>query len=114
MAAPELRLTVVVSPTAAGELADIWQWNADRYGEPHADQYLAFLRGVIQQLPQLYVRGRAVTGLPQFRYLLIRRGSKGHGHIAVFRIVEAQIDVVHVFHSAQDWQGRLSSEQPVT
>ena len=37
MASPERTLTVILSPTAAGELHAIWQWNAERYRLAHAD-----------------------------------------------------------------------------
>ena len=37
-------MTVTVSLTATAELADIRQWNADRYGERRADEYVGFPR----------------------------------------------------------------------
>jgi plasmid stabilization system protein ParE len=112
MASPEFALTVTVSPTATAELADIWQWNADRYGAGHADEYVGFLRNTIRQLPVLHKLGRPVTVQPNLRYLVIRRRAKGHGHIAVYRCDEKAIDVLHVFHTAQDWQAILSGETP--
>jgi len=112
MASPEPALTVRVSPTAAAALADIWQWNAERYGESHADEYVGFLRSAIQQLPSLYKLGRPVTSRPGFHYRMIRRRAKGHGHIAVYRFHDTVIDVLHVFHSAQEWQAKLADETP--
>jgi plasmid stabilization system protein ParE len=112
MASPESTLTVTVSPTATAELADIWRWNADRYGEGHADEYVGFLRNTIHQLPVLYKLGRPVTVQPNLRYLVIRRRAKGHGHIAVYRCDDKSIDVLHVFHTAQDWQTILAEETP--
>jgi len=108
MASPEFALTVTVSPTAGAELADIWRWNADRYGADHADQYVGFLRSAIHQLPALYKLGKPVPAQPDLCYLVIRRRAKGHGHIAVFRFDDRAIAVLHVFHTAQDWQTKLA------
>jgi plasmid stabilization system protein ParE len=43
---------------------------------------------------------------------LIRRKSRGHGHIAVYGVDESTVNILHVFHSAQDWQRRLQGETP--
>jgi len=105
-------LTVTVSPTATAELLDIWRWNADRYGQRHADDYVGFLRNSLQQLPVLHALGQPVTVRPEFRYVLMRRRTKGHGHLAVYRCDDKTIDVLHVFHTAQDWQSILADEAP--
>jgi plasmid stabilization system protein ParE len=110
MAASELTLTVVVSPTATAELADIWRWNAERYNEAHADEYIDFVKNKLRQLPVLYKLGRPVPDRPGFHYLLLRRRAKGHAHIAVYRFDDNVIDVLHIFHSAQDWQTKLAAE----
>jgi len=48
-----------------------------------------------------------VPSRPEFKYFLIRRKSKGHGRIAVYRVTAKQIEILHVFHSAENWQEKL-------
>jgi plasmid stabilization system protein ParE len=112
MASPEPALTTRISPTATAELADIWHWNAERYGPDHADRYTEFLRSAIRQLPARHKRALPVPGNAEFRYSVIRRGSKGHGHIAVFRVRKQLIEVLHVFHTAQDWHAKIVEREP--
>jgi plasmid stabilization system protein ParE len=107
MAKPEVALTVIVSPSATAELAEIWRWNADRYDQRHADEYVAFLRSALAQLPFIYKRGRQVTARPDLRYIVIRRKTPGHGHIAVYQHDDKVIHVLHLFHTAQDWPAKL-------
>ena len=33
--------TILLQPLAREDLADIWQWTSDRYGEDQADRYIA-------------------------------------------------------------------------
>lgn len=111
MAAPK-SLTVVIAPNATAELAAIWRWNAEHYSPDHADRYLAFLETSIYDLDRAYPLGRSVDTRPELRHILIRRKTQGHGHVAVYRVTESTVDVVHLFHSAQDWQKILIDEQP--
>ena len=105
-------MIVKLHPTAVVELAGIWEWNADRYGRQRADGYAAFLRHAIDQLPGLVKLSLPVPGRPEYRYTVIRRRSGGHGHVAVYRLREGLIEVLHLFHTAQDWQTRLAGESP--
>jgi plasmid stabilization system protein ParE len=110
MASQKRTLTVIVSPTASDELHDIWQWNAEHYNPSHADAYLRYLKRSIDDLVRLYQKGKAVAGRSDLRYIVIRQKTKGHGHIAVYRFNDKEVDVLHVFHSAQDWPAKLLSQ----
>jgi plasmid stabilization system protein ParE len=46
------------------------------------------------------------------RYIRIGRRKRGHGHIAVYRVDEDAVRVLHIFHTAQDWQTKLAAENP--
>jgi plasmid stabilization system protein ParE len=110
MASKKSRLKVTRSPIAINELDSIWQWNAKQYDVTHADKYLAFLTDHIEALADNYARGKIVRSRPELRYLLIRRRPSGHGHIAVYSFDADEVYILHVFHSAQDWQGRVARE----
>src|SRR2546421_5125723 len=97
-------LIVLVTPEAQSELIEIWNWNAIDRGIRHADAYLKFLEGQIDDLAENYDKGRTVGTRPELRYILMRRKSRGHGHVAVYTVVGSVVTVVHVFHTAQDWQ----------
>jgi len=104
------KLTVVYAASALNQLDEIWDWNRRHYGVGHANQYLEFLRRHIDALDGEHRRGKQVASRPELRYIVIRRKSRGHGHIAVYQVDGKQVNVLHVFHSAQDWQAKLADE----
>jgi plasmid stabilization system protein ParE len=103
-------LKLVRAPTAIVELHEIWQWNAERYGIAHADDYLHYLKEAIEDLTAKYATGKTVPRRPDLHYVLMRRRAKGHGHIAVYSVNDAEVHLLHVFHTAQDWPTRLMEE----
>jgi plasmid stabilization system protein ParE len=103
-------LTVVYSLGALRQLDQIHNWNEQRYSAGHADRYIAFLERHIEALSEKYANGRPIRTRPDLRYILIRRKSRGHGHVAVYRVVSNRIDVLYVFHSAQDWETKLTDK----
>jgi plasmid stabilization system protein ParE len=107
MASRKPTLKLIRSATAIDELDAIWRWNAEQYGVPHADKYLRFLADQIAALANNFDRGKRVSTRPDLRYLLIRRRSSGHGHIAVYSHDATEVLILHVFHSAQDWQKKI-------
>ena len=111
MAQQEPTKPVVRSPEALDDLHAIWQWNAQRYGGAHADEYLEFLDGSIDELAARFADGRVVGVDPNFRYTVMQRRAKAHGHVAVYRVEEHRIRLLHVFHTSQDWQTKLSSKR---
>ena len=99
---------VVLSPTVVDELHDIWRWNAERYTPAHADAYLAFLKQRILGLDRNCQRGQVVSHRLDLRYMLLRRRSRGHGHVAVYSFDDREVRVLHIFHTAQDWPARMA------
>jgi plasmid stabilization system protein ParE len=110
--AEQSRRQVALSAAAIESLREIWQWNAEHYGLRHADAYLDDLQAAVDSLAKPKVVGRPVDGRPKLRYLLIRRRSGGHGHLAVFQVVGNRVTVLRLFHTAQDWQSSLSADTP--
>lgn len=109
MATPTSRREVIYSPDIRAELDTIWEWNAERYSIAHADAYLYFLKQFMSELAVTYPLGRLIGTNPDLRYRLIRRKSKGHEHVVVFRLIGDEVQVLHIFHTAQDWQANLQS-----
>ena len=112
MAARSRQRQVSLSTAALETLREIWLWNADRYGQRRADGYLKFLEAVIDTLARPETNGRPISGRPDLRYLLIRRRSGGHGHLAVFQVVGNDVIVLRLFHTAQDWHATLADDVP--
>jgi plasmid stabilization system protein ParE len=102
---------VVIAAAAVDELADVWRWNAQRYGPAHADAYVAFLKKGIDSLAVRFELGRSLPAQPDIQYVHLRRKSKGHGHVAVYRVNNDAVNVLHVFHTSQDWQTGARPEQ---
>ncbi|MGD0461685.1 MAG: type II toxin-antitoxin system RelE/ParE family toxin [Tepidisphaeraceae bacterium] len=112
MASGKSRLTIIRSPTAIDELDGVWRWNAERYGVTHADAYLRYLKESIADLANSYARGKTVSTRPDLHYVVIRRKASGHGHVAVYNFDDREVHILHVFHTAQDWQTKLIEEKP--
>ena len=102
-------MTVITSPEATDDLDAIWQWNVRQYSAPHADDYLTFLRGEIANLVLTHRRGIVVPGMPTHRYTMVRRKVRGNGHVAVYRVEGTVINVLRVYHTAQNWQRDFAS-----
>jgi len=100
---------VVLTPTARDELSEIWVWNAKDRGILHADKYIEFLERSIATLSKKFEKGRLVGDHPNFRYIVMKRSSKGHGHIAVYEVDGNEVRVLHIFHTAQNWQSKISA-----
>ena len=105
-------LPVVYAPLAIQDLDVDWDWNKKTYGPDHALRYAEFLERHINTLGESHARGRAIESRPDLRYILIRPRRRGHGHIAVYRVDATAVSVLHIFHTAQDWQATLAEEHP--
>ena len=112
MASPKRTLSVILSPTAIDERHGVWRWNAEHYSPLHADTYVRYLKGHIYDLARRHAQGKTAPDRPNLRYTIIRRKAKGHGHLAVYRVDAEEVNVLPVFHSAQDWQTNLAEENP--
>jgi plasmid stabilization system protein ParE len=110
MAGESRKLKVSLSPAALLDLDEIWDWNARHYGVEHATTYIAFLLTETNKLNTAYFRGKVVASLPRLSYAVIRRRTKGHGHLAVYELFGEVIQVLRFFHTSQDWQNKLDEE----
>lgn len=100
-------LEVVVSLAARAEWIAIWQWTATQFSEKQADAYIHFLEielGKIALTPEL---GSVLPEYPNVRRKLVKKRSGGHGQILFYRVSEARLELLHIFHMAQDWQSKL-------
>ena len=66
----------------------------------------------IDELVAIYTHGKYVSGRPDLRYAIIHRKAKRHGHLAVYRVSAGAVEVLHIFHTAQNWQTKLAEENP--
>jgi plasmid stabilization system protein ParE len=107
MAATKPWLKVILAPSAIDELDGIWRWNVRTYNVRHANEYLNFLEERIASLSSEYGKGKRTNVRPDLLYQTMQRKSKAHGHVVVYRVAQESIDVLHVFHTAQDWRNRL-------
>jgi plasmid stabilization system protein ParE len=111
MASAKAELAVILSAAAVNELADIWAWHAEHCDPLHANAYLAYLKPGIDNLSARSAVGRQVADHPELRYTVFRRQANGHGHVAVYRVDGRIVHVLHVFHTAQDWQAGLGRDE---
>ncbi len=103
-------LTIEYSRKAIYEIDKIWSWNEKNYDAVHASSYIHFLLREAERLCRKKDAGELVEDFPGLRRLFVRQIQKGHGYIVVFRKSTQNIEIVHFYHSAQDWQQRLLDE----
>lgn len=96
--------------TAQLDLDEIAVWNQKRYWSEHAARYVDYLQSQIEEHCHDDQKSHVVASHPGLLYVMIRRKKSGHGHIAIFQRDDQRINVLHVFHSAQNWQHHLIDE----
>jgi plasmid stabilization system protein ParE len=104
-------LPVVYSPLALQELDVIWDWNEKNFSRNRAARYVDFLQRHIDALCENHHGGRLIESRPELRYIQIKHRKRGHGHIAVYRVSRNVVNVLHIFHTAQDWQAMLAEDE---
>ncbi len=105
-------LPVALAPPVERDLDEIWDWNKKTYGIHHARRYVDMLQLQIDAIGNTYIHGKIVESRPELRYIRLGKRKQGHGHIAVYRVEAGVVSVVHVFHTAQNWQAKLAEEYP--
>ncbi|MEQ1932482.1 MAG: type II toxin-antitoxin system RelE/ParE family toxin [Fimbriimonadaceae bacterium] len=107
---PSLRVTVSAAVSVA--LKQIWWYDASHRGLSQANRYEMFLRKRIGLLATDYDRGRPVGADPNLRYQVLKLRSKGDGHVIVYRVdlLAKEVDLLHIFHTKQDWREKLDNE----
>lgn len=97
---------------AIANLEVIWDWNAGQFGADHADRYVAFLKIQSDKLTVQVSPGRSVPTRDCYRYAVIKRRNKGHGHIVVFETEGTVLRLLRYFHTSRDWQTHLIEDLP--
>jgi plasmid stabilization system protein ParE len=111
MAGKTPKLKVQYSPQTRLALDEIWEWNAERYDVGHADEYVSFLEKKASGLATAYPLGKIVPTAPELRYIIVRRTPHGHAHVVVYKVVVGNVNVINIFHTAQDWQNKLARDE---
>lgn len=110
MAARKSERTVSLATAAQADLHNIWAWNADRHGVLHQRICrVSVLKASVSG--NRVAPGQPVPGHSHLRWLLMRRSSSGHAHVAVFRLSEQRVLVARIYHSAQDWQASATDAE---
>lgn len=102
---------LIYSAAALAELDEIWLWNARQFGEDWANGYMSFLRDQIRSIPESLDHDKVLQNTSgyqgELRARLIRRSKRGHGHVVIYQVSLLTVDILHIFHTAQDWPGRI-------
>lgn len=107
MAPVPSKLTVIFSVESLRDIAEIWEWNASRRGERHANRDINFLRSETTKLAGNDSPGRMFSLDSTLRYHTIKRRSGGYGHVIIFWIDRDVFHVFRFFHTSQDWENKL-------
>lgn len=53
------------------------------------------------------MKGRVIDGKPDMRYVVVRKRSRGHGHVIVYEFDEVAVKVLRIFHTSQNWTDQV-------
>lgn len=93
--------SIVFSPAAEGDMAEIWVHSAENWGPDQADRYIDEIRDLCFSLASGQLSGRAVdvrTG-----YLKYPVGS----HMVYFQTPGDRLEVVRILHQRRDVERHL-------
>ncbi|HEY3780671.1 MAG TPA: type II toxin-antitoxin system RelE/ParE family toxin [Fimbriimonadaceae bacterium] len=109
MAKQRPSLAVIYTFAARDELRGIWSYNAKRRSTKQANSYEDFLMRGIDRLADEYGQGEDVTGFPEFKSLILIKRRGGDGHVVIYEIDAAAgtVNILHVYHTKQDWPAKL-------
>ena len=104
-------LVVRVGERAQSDIQEIWRWNALQYGADHADAYIDLLLVAINSLGDNADSGSLVPEGDGSRYLIVKKdwSRSAHGHVVVYETTQQFVNVLRVYHTAQDWQSHLKN-----
>lgn len=90
-------------------MASIHLYNSVTYGEEHADQYLDFLSGVMDELALEPEMGLFVEGFPGVRTYTAKSNPdrQAHGYRIVFRVTGQGIEIIRILHTAMQWEDHI-------
>ena len=94
----------LLSPAARADLAEIWDYTADRWGSDQAERYIRALTTACQALADQRRIGRAIDDV-RAGYSKLSVGS----HFLCYRFTDAgAIDIVRILHQRMDVSDRLA------
>jgi|CXWL01.1.fsa_nt_gi plasmid stabilization system protein ParE len=109
MAKQPKSLEVVFTTSAWAEWLAIWEWSASQFGVVQADKYLNFLEKTIKTIAQNPDLGILVKEHDRVRRVLAKQRASRYGHIIFYRANAKRLEILHFFHTSQDWQSRFES-----
>lgn len=94
----------LLSPAARTDLAEIWDYTADRWGVEQAERYIRELTNACQGLADKRLKGRAIDEI-RAGYSKLSVGS----HFLFYRLNDTgKVDIVRILHRRMDIPERLA------
>jgi len=93
---------ITLKPKAKADIAGIWDYSVENWGEEKAETYLRDLWSRIHQVadkPDLALKADIVRA----GYRKILSGN----HVIYFKEIEGGIDIVRVLHQRMDFKGKV-------
>ena len=86
-----------LTPSARGDLSDIWDYTCERWAAEQAERYTEQLRKACARLAEDPRRGHAIDDI-RSRYRSYSAGS----HSIVFTVADQGIEIVRFLHQSMD------------
>ena len=102
---------VRLTPEAEDDRLLAYLYTEQRWGTNQAENYDAFLQAVMQELANHPAAAPFVENLNGVRSRTARWKSARHGHRIFFQEIDEGILVLHILHTAMNWQERFNLKQ---
>ena len=94
--------TYLLSPRAAADVEEIWDYTEHRWDADQAERYSRVLQQGIEQIAQDPRRGRRCDQVrPGYRKYSV--GS----HVIFYRILDEKVEIVRILHQRMDFERHL-------
>jgi len=88
---------LVVAPAAQSDIAGIFSYTIEKWGENQAQKYLISIRKAFQRLREQPLKGNVRTELnPNIRSIVVEK------HIIYYRQQDKTLEIVRILHGRQD------------
>ncbi|MBV9469558.1 MAG: type II toxin-antitoxin system RelE/ParE family toxin [Abitibacteriaceae bacterium] len=95
------------APLAQSDLAAIYTYTAQQWGQAQADKYMKFLEEILLDLVSDPTQAALLTNPRGVTSHTAKRQGARHGHRMFFEQTEMGIYVLRILHTARNWREAL-------
>jgi toxin ParE1/3/4 len=110
---PSGQRLVIHTAASRADLISIYVYNDMSYGEAHAERYIDFLNGEMQELADEPTSGNRIEAFPDTLVYLAKTRARisANGYRIFYRLVTDGIEIIRILHTRMDWPIHLAESE---